>query len=107
MTTIILGYFDSLERGRQSLIRRGNTTPVAPRKRRAEMILDPWNSSDHSLLAERPHLVGAEAGEAGQYRLGMLAHERRSSRRERRVGQAYRTADHREPSARRGIDVIE
>jgi len=40
-------------------------------------------------------------------RLGMLAHERRSSRHERRVGQAYRTADHREPSARRVVDVID
>ncbi len=50
--------------------------------------------SDHPLLAECPYLVGAKAAEAGQYRLGMLAHERRSSRRERRVGQAHRTADH-------------
>src|SRR5437867_10573268 len=63
--------------------------------------------SDHPLLTERPHLVGAKAGEAGQYRLGMLAHERRSSRHERRVGQAYRTAVHREPSARRVVDVID
>src|SRR5207237_3742760 len=63
--------------------------------------------SDHPLLAECPYLVGAKAAEAGQYRLGMLAHERRSSRRERRVGEAYRTADHREPSARRVVDVID
>ena len=37
----------------------------------------------------------------------MLAHERRSSRRKRRVGQAYRTTDHREQSARWVVDVID
>src|SRR5262249_60273273 len=64
-------------------------------------------ASDHSLLAKRPPLIGAEAGEAPQYRLRMLAHERRSSRRERRGGQAYWTADHCKPSARRAVDVVD
>src|SRR5262249_58091395 len=37
----------------------------------------------------------------------MLAHERGSSGYQRRVGQAYRTADHGEPTARRVVDVID
>src|SRR5262245_12950892 len=82
-----------------------------PRMSKSSMAVSSASSvrspSDHPLLAERPHLIGAEAAEARQYRLRMLAHERRPSGGERRVGQAYRTADHREPSARRVVDVID
>src|SRR5579872_846599 len=62
-------------------------------------------SSDRTLLSHPLDLVGAVAGEAGQHLLGVLAVERRTARRDRRLRQPYRATDHREAAAGRVVEV--